>query len=324
MLRKILILGANGFIGRRLVSAMQVSNWASPVAGVRGAPAGSSGQVEHRSVDATDEPAVAQALSGIDAVVNLVAGKSSAISQGAQALFAAAARAGMLRIVHLSTMSVYGDASGLVDETAPLRADQGDYAAAKISAEKLAAGYPDCVVLRPGLVYGPGSPQWSIRIADFLVAHRLGDLGVNGDGSCNLVHVDDVVAAIMLALQRTDLKSSIFNLSTPNPPSWNEYLTRYGRLLKATPISRISQRRLKIETKLVAPPLKILELAFKAIKLGKVPLPAPIPPSLARLMRQDIRLDVSQAERVLSLRWKPLDIGLEETALWYLARNHPG
>jgi nucleoside-diphosphate-sugar epimerase len=324
MPRKVLVLGANGFIGRRLISAIQASNWASPVAGVRGAPAGSLGQVDYRSVDATDESAVAQTLSGIDAVVNLVAGKSSAISQGAQALFAAASRAGMPRIVHLSTMSVYGDATGLVDETAPLRADQGDYAAAKISAEKVAADYPDCIVLRPGLVYGPGSPQWSIRIGDFLMSHRLGDLGANGDGGCNLVHVDDVVAAIMLALQRTDLKSSIFNLSTPNPPSWNEYLTRYGRMLKATPISRISQRRLKIETKLAAPPLKILELALKAAKLAKVPLPAAIPPSLARLMRQDIRLDVRQAERVLGLRWKPLDTGLEETALWYLARNPAG
>jgi nucleoside-diphosphate-sugar epimerase len=324
MPRKILVLGASGFIGQRLVSALQGSNWASPVAGVRGAPAGPLREVEHRIVEATDESAVARALSGMDAVVNCVAGKSSAISLGAQALFSAAARASMPRIVHMSTMSVYGDATGLVDETAPLRADQGDYAAAKISAENSAGGYPDCIVLRPGLVYGPASPQWSIRIADFLTAHRLGDLGVNGDGRCNLVHVDDVVAAIMLGLQRTDLESSIFNLSTPSPPSWNEYLTRYGRMLKATPIRRISQRRLKIETKLAAPPLKILELALKAAKLGKVPLPAAMPPSLARLMRQDITLDVSRAERDLGLRWKPLETGLEETARWYLARNRPG
>ena len=63
MPRKVLVLGANGFIGQRLVSALQASDWASPVAGVRGAPAGALREVEHRIVEATDESAVAQALS---------------------------------------------------------------------------------------------------------------------------------------------------------------------------------------------------------------------------------------------------------------------
>jgi nucleoside-diphosphate-sugar epimerase len=322
MPQRILILGANGFIGRKLLTALRAADWASPVAGVRVSPATPQEGVEYRTVDATDEAAVAGALMGADAVVNCVAGKTSAISQSARAIFSAATRAATAPlVVHLSTMSVYGNATGLIDESAALSDELGTYAGAKIEAERAAAGYPRCLILRPGCVYGPGSPQWSGRIADFLMARRLGDLGANGDGFCNLVHVDDVVGAIIQCL-RSDLGSGTFNLSTPAPPTWNDYLIRFGRALKAVPVRRISQRRLKIETKLLAPPLKILELGLKAVKLGKIRIPPPLPSSLARLMRQDIELDVRRAEQLLGMHWKALDSGLEETARWYLARNN--
>jgi len=321
MRQRILVLGANGFIGRKLVDALRKTDWAMPIAGVRASPHAPAEGVEYRIVDAAHEAEVASALEGVHAAVNCVAGKMTTISEGARALFAAAARSGaMPRVVHLSTMSVYGNASGLIDETAPLRADLGAYGAAKIAAEQWAAGYPCSVILRPGCVYGPGSPQWSIRIGDFLVAHRLGDLGANGDGYCNLVHVDDLIAAIIACLTpaMTQLGTAIFNLSAPNPPTWNEYLSRYGRALRAVPISRISHRRLSFEAKLLAPPLKILESALRAAKLSAARVPPPMPPSLLRLMQQEIRLDVSRAQQVLGLRWTALEAGIDETARWYL------
>jgi 2-alkyl-3-oxoalkanoate reductase len=323
MPRRILVLGANGFIGRKLLTALRAADWVSPIAGVRSAPGNPQPGVEYRTVDATDEIALARALTGVDAVVNCVAGKAAAISQSARALFSASSGAATAPlVVHLSTMSVYGNATGLIGESAPLNDELGPYAGAKIEAERAAQGYPRCVILRPGCVYGPDSPQWSGRIADFLMARRLGDLGANGDGFCNLVHVDDVVGAIIQSL-RLETGSATFNLSTPAPPTWNDYLIRFGRALKAVPVKRISQRRLKLETKLLAPPLKILELGLKAAKLGRIHVPPPLPSSLARLMRQEIKLDVRHAEQLLGMRWKTLDSGMEETARWYLSRNTP-
>ena len=70
MQQRILVLGANGFIGRKLVAALVAADWAAPIAGVRVAPAAPQKDVEHRVVDATDEAAVASALIGVDAVVN--------------------------------------------------------------------------------------------------------------------------------------------------------------------------------------------------------------------------------------------------------------
>ena len=120
-----------------------------------------------------------------------------------KALFEAAERMTPApRIIHLSTMSVYGSPTGLVDETAPLRGDLGPYSAAKVAAEATAAAYPHAVMLRPGCVFGPGSEQWSIRIARLLLERRLGDLGAAGDGFCNLVHVGDVVMAILRASRK--------------------------------------------------------------------------------------------------------------------------
>ncbi len=308
MPQRVLVLGAGNFIGRRVVVELGASGWATAVAGD----------------DAADEAALARALDGIDAVANCFIGKASEISAGARTLFAAAARSARKpRIVHLSSMSVYGGVSGTVDETAPLSSRRGAYAWAKVAAEGFAAGYPNSVILRPGCEYGPECPQWSVRIADWLISGRLGDLGAQGDGYCNLLYIDDLAAAVLSCLKLPKLATAVFNLSAPNPPTWNEYLIRYGRALKAVPIRRISQRRLKIETRLLAPPLKVLELALGAAKLGAHRVPPAMPPSLLRLMAQEIKLDVSRAERVLGLRFTPLDEGLQKTARWYL-HEHPG
>jgi nucleoside-diphosphate-sugar epimerase len=324
-MQRILVLGAGGFVGRRLISVLLSSDWATPIAGVRRAAATAHADVMHRTVDVTDGQSVARALDGVDAVVNCVAGSPAAISEGARLLYAAAAGTGTTpRIVHLSTMAVYGDAAGLVDESAPLRANGGDYAMAKSLAEQHAAEYANGVILRPGCIYGPESPQWSMRIGQWLTARRLGDLGADGDGYCNLVYIDDVIDAIVRSL-RGGL-SGPFNLAMSDPPTWNEFLIRYGRALRAVPIRRISHRRLMIEGKLLAPPLRILELALRRFPMVARSVPPPIAPSLLRLMRQEIRLDVRRAMQNLALRWTPLDKGLEDTARWYLecaARTTP-
>jgi nucleoside-diphosphate-sugar epimerase len=300
--------------------ALRSVDWAKPIAGVRRADSLAGVEVERRIVDATREDAVARALDGVSGVVNCVAGDPASITEGARALFAAALRAqSKPRIVHLSTMSVYGDVSGIVDESAPLRANLGAYAVAKGRAEQHAASYPNVVILRPGCVYGPESPQWSARVGRWLMARRLGDLGADGDGFCNLVHVDDVIDAIVRSLRSTAVGP--FNLSLPDPPTWNEYLVRYGQALRAVPIRRISHRRLSMEAKLCAPPLKMLEIGLKRVPGMREWLPPPLPPSLLRLMRQEIKLDVRRATEQLGVTWTSLEAGLEDTARWYLART---
>jgi len=305
---RVLVLGADGFVGRRVVNALAASGWATPVAGRRREGL-LSNAVESITLDARDEQAIAAALQGIDAVVNCVTGDAETIVQNARALFAAAAKTGV-HVVYLSSMAVYGSATGVVDEDTPLLGS-GGYAGAKVQAEQMATGH--VTIFRPGCIYGSDSPQWTLRIARLLSAQRLGDLGAAGDGCSNLVHIADVVEAILAALRRHQSGVETFNLAMPNAPDWNEYFVRFATAIRAVPVARIPDWRLKLETKVFAPPFKILEMIASRVSRG-TETPAFIPPSLAGLWSQDIRLNSARATQRLGIVWTDLDAGLAEAA----------
>ncbi len=72
---------------------------------------------------------------------------------------------------------------GTVDESAPLLGDGGPYSHAKAQIDlSWRPPYPGAVRLRPGIVYGPHSEWWSLKIGYLLVQGRLGDLGPKGEG----------------------------------------------------------------------------------------------------------------------------------------------
>ena len=316
-MKQVLIIGADDFIGGHVVSALAESDWAVPIAGVCRGPFKNATNIQRVRVDATNPEEVYEALRRVDAVVNCLSGRPNTIAAGAKALFSAAARVRSAPlIVHLSSMSVYGSVEGDILEDAPLRGDLGPYSRAKVHAETIAAGYPRTIILRPGCEYGPGAELWSGRIARWLLAHRVGDLGAAGDGYCNLVHVDDLVAAVLSSLQQPDAVGGVFNLAMANPVTWNEYFVLYARALGAVPVKRISKRRLAFEAKVLAAPLKAIEIATRAVGLRRFS-PPPIPPSLLRLIAQEIRLITTRAQRILGWNCKPLDEGLRETGAWF-------
>lgn len=213
-------------------------------------------------------------------------------------------------------MTVYGSARGIVTEESPLLPDLGPYSQAQCDAERLAAANPNTIRLRPGCEYGPDCPQWTERVARWLLRRRLGDLGAGGDGFCNLLFIEDLVAAILAALRRPELGGRAFNLALPAPPTWNEYFIGFAKALGAVPVRRVTRRRLTLETKLLAPPLKVAEMLIGRMGVAPAGLPPAIPPSLLRLCRQEIRLDVRQAEVALGMQWTALENGLLRAAQW--------
>ena len=307
MAQRVLILGAGGYVGRHIVSAVKQCHWATPVPALRRPGAADEAGVV---LDGTDASALAKALDGVHAVINCVAGSPKTIADNAHALHQAlAGRSSTIRLVHFSSMAVYGSAVGHVTEATPLAEGLGGYAGAKVEAERVLARLGDLVILRPGCIYGPGSPQWTVRIERLLRAGRIGDLGAGGDGCSNLVHIDDVVSATLAALGGACPASpQVFNLAMPDAPTWNDYFVRYARKLGAVPVRRISRRRLALESRVLAPILKLGELATR--DRGAC-VPPPIPPSLVRLWAQDIRLDAGEASRQLSVSWRSLAEGLD-------------
>ena len=322
MKQRILVLGSDGFIGRRVVAALAATDWAVPIASGRRPSSSLSGDsVSRLQLDATDSGALGRALDQAAGVVNCVTGTPETIERSAGALFSAAGR--MVQppiIVHFSSMAVYGSVVGEIDESAPLRGDIGPYSEAKVAAERLAVAYPRTVILRPGIVYGPRSALWSDDIGRLLLARRLGDLGPDGLGSCNLVFVDDVAAAVLGALRSADALGQALNLSASPVPTWNEYFHRYAEALGALPVRRVGRLRLQFELIAIGPAIKLAQLVASGPASGSAGLPPPIRPWLLRQCRHRILVRAQRAESLLGMRWTPLSDGLGVTAQWLLAR----
>lgn len=294
--KKVLVLGASGFIGSRVAAALSGSAAYLPVAASR-----RSGLI----VDATDPASMCAALRDIDCVVNCIAGNNQTMVRATEVLCDAARTCPPRRIVHLSSMAVYGAATGTVrEDQAPVQPVSG-YGQAKIDCERTVLKYVhdggDAVILRPSCVFGPGSAQWTTRLARLLKARRIGDLGAAGDGGCNLAFIDDVVAAITAALSVPEAAGKVFNVSGPMERTWNEFLVAFAKALGATPVRRIPPRMLRIETKLLAPVRRVASMLVRS------PMTEAITPSLAALWEQNIRVDGSAAEAALGVRWTPSD-----------------
>ncbi len=315
---RLLVLGAHGFIGRCVVeAAVRHHGAASVIAGVRRGRTGAApfpAGVEQRRVDAADEALLAAGLEGITHVIDCVMGHYAAMEFSAM-LTAAAATAGRIeRLVHLGSIAVFGAREGWVADDAPVGPPEDGYAAAKIAAERqveaaIRAGR--AVVLRPGLVHGPGSELWTLRIARLLAAGRLGDLGPRGTGLCNLVHVRDVADAAVAACIAPDVAGRTFNLVAPDPPEWNAYLRDFAVALDV-PVKRISSLRLRVE-RIAAYPLH--GWAMLGRRFG-FEAPLAITPGLARLFASRARFDSGAASALLLPRWRDHAQAIEESARW--------
>jgi len=318
---RVLVLGGSGYVGARLCAMLRDSGWATPVsASSRRVLPG----VESLRVDTRDAAALSQAVRGVDAIVNCVAGNAAAISDGARLLSGAALATGCPRLVHLSSMAVYGPVEGRVDESAALDASLGWYARAKCEAETHMAAYAEqggsVVMLRPGCVWGPGSDLWVGRIARFLQARRLGDLGAAGDGWSNLVHVDDVCRAVLAGLRAAGGGGAVrtYNLAAPDSPRWNEYFVDLALAIGATPVRRLSALQLRLDARLAGPPLKVAQLLARRMLGDADALPVPMPPNLLGLWERHLQLDASRAGRELALEWTPYGVALQQSAAWFL------
>jgi len=194
--------------------------------------------------DLLDATALQELFRGADLALHLAAwmgGKGGAREarrvnvDGARRVVAAAAAAGARRLVHVSSVAVYGPSlEGEVDETNPTRAVGDPYGDTKLQGEEAAreAGLAegiDVVVLRPTMVYGPRIASWTLTPLNALKA---GVPLAFGDGQFLLdaVYVDDVVRAAALALVAPDAAGQTFNV-TGAPTTWDRFLGSYAAML---------------------------------------------------------------------------------------------
>jgi len=235
----VLVTGATGDVGGYVTTRLLADG-----AGVRVLCRSGSDrlprEVEVTGGDLTAPQTLERAVAGMDAIVHCAAhlgGGGRALhcqvnAGGTRALLAAAERARVGRLVHLSTIAVYGRKSdGQVVRPAdgydPFPELRDDYAWSKIEAERWvhlyrAHGGLDTVVLRSGIVYG-GRRDFVARIARRPTARLLIVLGSPGM-LLPLVHVRDVAEAVVRVLHSQNAPVEPLDLVGPEMPTQAEYL----------------------------------------------------------------------------------------------------
>ncbi len=252
--RPILVTGAGGFIGGRVVEVLHGRPGVAVRAAVRRwSSAARIGRLPVDIVlcDITDPDQVHRAMEGVGAVVHCAYGDRRTTVEGTRAVLQAAFEAGVARVVHLSTMDVYGDVEGDTYEDAPLRKNGTTYRDSKIDAELLCRSYLDrgvpVSILRPTIVYGPFSTAYTVGFAERLLAGGSFPSREDCQGTCNLLYIDDLVSAILLALSRKEAVGQAFNVNGEERLTWWQYLNDLSRALQLPPLNggRPLARRLR-------------------------------------------------------------------------------
>ncbi|HEY7413387.1 MAG TPA: NAD-dependent epimerase/dehydratase family protein [Vicinamibacteria bacterium] len=316
---RIALTGATGYTGGWLLQALldrgdEVAALSRP-GGKR--PAGEVRWVEG---DLRNAGSAARLVEGAQAVLHVAAvyrtaGHPDAYYRevnvgGTERLLEAAARAGVARFVHTSTVGVHGDvAHPPADEESPIA--PGDvYQRTKAEAEALALsfgrarGLPVAVV-RPGAIYGPGETRL-LKLFRAIARRRYALVG-SGRAFYHPVYVEDLVDGFLLALARPEAVGEAFIVAGPR------YVTQ--REL-AEVIARHTGGAV-LPFRVPAAPLRWAAAAVEAVcvPLGLEP---PLHRRRVEFWTKSRAFSIEKARRLLGYAPRvDVDEGVRRTAAWY-------
>lgn len=319
---RVALTGASGYTGGRLLAALrargdEVAVLVRPESVSETIRSRASRVVEGRLGDAE---AAGRLVDGVDAVLHVAAVYRTAGHPdsyyrevnvvGTETLLEAAARQGVRRFVHTSTVGVHGHVeTPPADERAPLA--PGDiYQATKAEAEVLALdfhrkrGLPVAVV-RPGAIYGPGETRF-LKLFRAIARGRYAIVGT-GRTFYHPVYIDDLVTGFLLALERPEAVGEAFLVCGPSYVSQRELAT----LVAKHTGGRVLPFRI---------PARPIQWAGDVIEAVCVPLGLEPPLHRRRVdfWTKSRAFTIEKARRLLGYAPKvDVDEGIARTAAWY-------
>jgi nucleoside-diphosphate-sugar epimerase len=244
-----LVTGATGLVGGHVIDAL-VARGQSVRALVRD-PASAEGLrvrgVELLRGDLAGQGDLAGAVDGADIVVHCagvihMAGENGNLwpvnVDGTRRLLEASCRAGLGRFVHISSVAVYGHAPPPMAEDAPKR-PTGAYGRSKWAAEEAVwashaeRGLP-AVALRPCAIYG-GTDRHAWPILSRLGMMRVLPLPRGGRRLLDLVHIADVVDAVLAAATLPAAVGHAYNVTDGERHTYRDILLAYGEVAGRRP-----------------------------------------------------------------------------------------
>ncbi len=307
----IAVTGGTGFIGRHLIEGLTAAGHDVVALTRREAPPRPG--VKWLSGSLHDSASLRQLIDGAEVVVHCA---GAVKARSAQAFDAANAQA----VAHIAGIAALQSAPPLLIHLSSLAARQPElspYAASKAAGEEALARLRDMpwVALRPPAVYGPGD-QEILKIFKSL-KYGLGLVPGSGEGRLSILHVRDLVAAILAltAADRTAVAGAIFELGDPREDGYT-----------FSEIYDIAGRVLGRRARLIGVPRRLLTTTAQinramARLTGSTPMLTP--EKVAELLHPDwVARGPKLGERI---PWSPqigLEEGLRETLAWYRAEGH--
>jgi nucleoside-diphosphate-sugar epimerase len=333
---KALVTGAAGFLGGHLVDMLlehgdEVRAMVRPVE--KATRLRALDGVEVVLGDLTDRDSLKRAVQSTQCVYNVAAKTGpwglekdyNAVNiWGVADLMTAAMNAGVQRIVHTSSITVYGHhLKGIITEDHPLQAEDNPYSRTKIAGEKMIADFvkerdAPVVILRPAWIYGPRDTASFGRFVS-LVESGKGFLIGSGKNIVPVVYVRDVAQGLIKAgIASERVVGKAYTIADDRRVTQTEYLNTIADFLDVPTISR------KLPYVGLYAAGRSAEILWQAMGRRKS-APPPVTTYGVTLLGSNQEFSIEKAQRELGYQ-PEYDVirGVYEGVNWYLEAKEAG